>query len=174
MAWDEGSAHRPCLGTIPARFRQKILEDWGSPTPSACLGAPTVGMGGGDCGGLLLWRGWQDGLVVRVLLLLLVEDLQLQEELLLLQDLGIGGVHGGRPLVLFLVRGDILVVLELLHLWLQFLGFLAALQLLTGRLGLALLRAQEMEGPSGGSPGPLRGRPPSWRLVAIPLQQSGF
>ena len=42
--------------------------------------------------------------------------------LLLLQDLGIGGVHGGRPLVLLLVRGDVLVVLELLHLWLQLLG----------------------------------------------------
>ena len=80
---------------------------------------------------LLLGRGRQDGLVVVVLLLLLllllVEDLQLQEELLLLQDLGIGGVHGGRPLVLLLVRGDVLVVLELLHLWLQLLGLLAAL-----------------------------------------------
>lgn len=79
---------------------------------------------------LLLGRGRQDGLVVVVLLLLLlllVEDLQLQEELLLLQDLGVGGVHGGRPLVLLLVRGDVLMVLELLHLRLQLLGLLAAL-----------------------------------------------
>lgn len=96
--------------------------------------------------GFLLWRGGQDGLVVIVLLLLLVEDLELEEELLLLQDLGIGGVHGGRPLVLLLVRGDVLVILELLHLWLQLLGFLAALRLLTGRLGLALLRAEETAG----------------------------
>jgi hypothetical protein len=43
-----------------------------------------------------------------------------------------------------LVRGDVLVVLELLHLWLQLLGLLAALRLLAGRLGLALLRAQGM------------------------------
>ena len=66
-------------------------------------------------------------MLLLLLLLLLVEDLQLQEELLLLQDLGVGGVHGRSPLVLLLVRGDILVVLELLHLWLQLLGLLAAL-----------------------------------------------
>lgn len=116
---------------------QGSLKIWGSPTP---------GLARDGQGGLLLWRGRQDGLVVIVLLLLLVEDLELEEELLLLQDLGIGGVHGGRPLVLLLVRGDVLVILELLHLWFQLLGFLAALRLLTGRLGLALLRAQEPEG----------------------------
>lgn len=66
-------------------------------------------------------------------------------------DPGVGGVHGGRPLVLLLVRGDVLVILELLHLRLQLLGLLAALRLLTGRLGLALLRAQETEGAVRGS-----------------------
>ena len=55
--------------------------------------------------------------MVVVVLLLLVEDLQLQEELLLLEDLGVGRVQlGRRLLVSLLVGGDVLVVLELLHL----------------------------------------------------------
>lgn len=50
--------------------------------------------------------------MVVVVLLLLAEDLQLQEELLLLQELGVGGVHLGRTLFVgLLVRGDILMVL---------------------------------------------------------------
>lgn len=89
--------------------------------------------------GPVLWRGWQDGLIVVVLLLLLVEDLELQEELLLLQYFGIGGVHGGSPFVLLLVRGDVLVIFKLLDFRLQFLGFFTALRLLAGRLGLTLL-----------------------------------
>lgn len=39
--------------------------------------------------GHILWWGWQDALIVVVLLQLLVEDLELQEELLLLQYFGI-------------------------------------------------------------------------------------
>ena len=76
---------------------------------------------------VLLGRGGQDGVVV-VVLLLLVDDLQLQEELLLLQDLGVGRVLLGRRLPLgLLVRGDVLVVLELLHLGLGVFGLLRAL-----------------------------------------------
>lgn len=109
---------------------QRVLAGLGSPTrtwPLPVLGRLQMGWVGRCRGGSLLWRGRQDGLVVIVLLLLLVEDLELEKELLLLQDPGVGGVQGWRPLVLFLVRGDVLVVLELLHLWLQLLGFLAAL-----------------------------------------------
>lgn len=40
--------------------------------------------------GPILWWSWQDGLIVVVLLLLLVEDLKLEKELLLLQYFGIG------------------------------------------------------------------------------------
>lgn len=55
--------------------------------------------------------------MVVVMLLLLTENLQLQEELLLLEELRIGRVHLGRALfVCLLVRGDVLVVFELLHL----------------------------------------------------------
>lgn len=66
---------------------------WGSPPPDlvpAWLRVAREGQGQVVASGCLLWRGRQDGLVVVVLLLLLVEDLQLEEELLLLQDLGIG------------------------------------------------------------------------------------
>lgn len=63
-----------------------------------------------------LGRGGQDGVVI-VVLLLLVEDLQLQKELLLVEELCIGGVHLGRTLfVCLLVWWDVLVVLQLLHL----------------------------------------------------------
>lgn len=63
-----------------------------------------------------LGRGGQDGVVV-VVLLLLAENLQLQEELLLLEELGVRRVHVWRRLLVrFLVRRDVLVVLQLLHL----------------------------------------------------------
>lgn len=55
--------------------------------------------------------------MVVVVLLLLVEDLQLQKELLLMEELRVGRVHLGRALfVCLLVRRDVLVVLQLLHL----------------------------------------------------------
>jgi hypothetical protein len=67
--------------------------------------------------------------VVVVLLLLLVEDLQLKEELLLVEDLGVGGVQlRGRLVVGLLVRGDVLVVLQLPHLGLVVLGLLGSLR----------------------------------------------
>lgn len=62
---------------------------------------------------------WQDGLVTvsLLLLLLLIEDLELQEELLLLQDFGIGRVQMGRGLLIrFAVRRDVLMVLQLFNL----------------------------------------------------------
>ena len=74
--------------------------------------------------------GWcrKDGVVV-VVLLLLVEDLQLEEELLLVEDLGVGGVQlRGRLVVGLLVRGDVLVVLQLPHLGLVVLGLLGSLR----------------------------------------------
>ena len=55
--------------------------------------------------------------MVVVVLLLLAEDLQLQEELLLMEELRVGRVHLRRTLlVCLLVRRDVLVVLEFLHL----------------------------------------------------------
>ena len=66
--------------------------------------------------------------MVVVVLLLLTDDLQLEEELLLVQDLGVGGVELWRRLTLrLLVWRDVLVVLELLHLGLAVLGFLGPL-----------------------------------------------
>lgn len=70
-----------------------------------------------------------------LLMFLLAEDLQLQEELLLLQEPSVGGVHGwGRRLFCFLVRWDILVVLELLHFGLDIFGLFVAV--LVGHFGL--------------------------------------
>lgn len=86
---------------------------------------------------VLEWSG-QDGLVV-VLLLLLADDLQPQEELLLLQEAGVRRVHGRLAGLLLLVRGDVLVVLELLHPRLRLFALLTA-ALLRRRLLLALLQ----------------------------------
>ncbi len=56
--------------------------------------------------------------MVVVVLLLLVDDLQLQEELLLIEEIGVGGVEQRWKLTLgFLVWRNILVILQLLHLW---------------------------------------------------------
>lgn len=55
--------------------------------------------------------------MVVVMLLLLINNLQLQEKLLLLEELGVGRVHLGWALFVgLLVRRDVLVVFELLHL----------------------------------------------------------
>lgn len=85
---------------------------------------------------VLQW-GWQDGLVV-VMLLLLAQDLKLQELLLLLQQVGIGRVHGHLVGLLLLVGGDILMVLQLLHPWLGLFALFAA-AFITGCPDLAVL-----------------------------------
>lgn len=69
-------------------------------------------------------------------LLLLAEDLQLQEELLLLEQPRVGRVHGRRRLLRLLVRGYVLVVFELLHLWLGVLGLFVAVLAVAQGLGL--------------------------------------
>ena len=74
--------------------------------------------------------------VAEAVLLLLAEDLQLQEELLLLEQPGVGRVHGRRGLLRLLVRGDVLVVFELLHLWLGVLGLFVAVLAVAQGLGL--------------------------------------
>lgn len=52
-----------------------------------------------------------------VAVLLLTEDLKLEEELLLLEDLGVGGVQiEKRPGISLLVRRNVLMVLQLLYL----------------------------------------------------------
>lgn len=74
--------------------------------------------------------------VAEAVLLLLTEDLQLQEELLLLEQPGVGGIHGRRGLLGLLVRGDVLVIFELLHLWLGVLGLFVAVLTVAQGLGL--------------------------------------
>lgn len=78
--------------------------------------------------GLCLWSVCVQLRLLRlwmcVSVFLLAEDLQLQEELLLLEESGVGRVHGRRGLLCLLVRRNVLVVLELLHLWLHIFGLL--------------------------------------------------
>ena len=62
---------------------------------------------------VLEWRR-QDGLVV-VVLVLLAQDLQLQEELLLLEQPGVVGVHLRLIPLPLLIWRNVLVVLQLLH-----------------------------------------------------------
>ena len=76
-----------------------------------------------------------------MLLLLLAQDLQLQELLLLLQEAGIGRVHGQFTELLLLVRGDVLMVLEFLHPGLGLFALLAAVLVSGCLIGLALLRS---------------------------------
>lgn len=73
---------------------------------------------------------------MRVLLMfLLAEDLQLKEELLLLKQPSVGGVHGWRRrFFCLLVWWDILVVLELLHFGFDIFGLFVAV--LVGHFGL--------------------------------------
>lgn len=72
------------------------------------------------------------------MLLLLAQDLQLEEQLLLLQQSSIRGVHQSFTGLLLLVRRNILVVLELFHPWLGLFALLTA-ALLCRCLLLALL-----------------------------------
>lgn len=85
---------------------------------------------------VLEWRG-QDGLVV-VVLLLLAEDLQLQEELLLLEQPGVVGVHVRLTPLPLLIWRDVLVVLQLLHPGLGVFALFAAV-FVVWILGMALL-----------------------------------
>lgn len=64
------------------------------------------------------------GLSLCMCVFLLAENLQLQKELLLLEKTGIGGVHGRWRFLCLLVRGNVLVILKLLHFRLHILGFL--------------------------------------------------
>jgi len=93
-------------------------------------------------GPVLEWRR-QDGLVV-VVLLLLAQDLQLQEELLLLKQPGVVGVHLRLVLLPFLIGGDVLVVLQLLYPGLGVFALLAAV-FVVGILGMALLFSRKRE-----------------------------
>lgn len=68
---------------------------------------------------LVLLRLW-----MCVRMFLLAEDLELQEELLLLEESGVGRVHGRRRLLSLLIWRNVLVVLELLHLGLHIFGLL--------------------------------------------------
>lgn len=68
----------------------------------------------------------------------MAEDLQLEEELLLLQQSSVRGVHGCFIGLLLLVWWDVLVVLQLLHTGLGLLAFLTA-ALVRSRFLLALL-----------------------------------
>lgn len=62
-------------------------------------------------------------LLLRLRVFLLAQDLQLQEKLLLLKEAGVRRVHGRRGLLCLLIGRNVLVVLELLHLWLHIFGF---------------------------------------------------
>lgn len=78
-----------------------------------------------------------------MLLLLLAEDLQLEEELLLLQEPSVRGVHGRFAGLVLLVWGNVLVVLELFHPGFGLFALLAAAFL---RGGLLLTLLQEKRG----------------------------
>lgn len=71
-------------------------------------------------------------LVLLLLVLLLAEDLELQKELLLLEESSICRVHGWRGLLCLLVRRDVLVILQLLHLGLGVLGLFVTVLAVTG------------------------------------------
>lgn len=110
----------PCLGhrvALPSR----------PPLAPAALGPP-------DSLELSLVNPWVAEPVL--LLLLLAQDLELQEELLLLEQPGVGRVHGRRGLLRLLVRRDVLVVFELLHLGLGVLGLFVAVLTVAQGLGL--------------------------------------
>lgn len=57
---------------------------------------------------------------------LLAKDLKLQEELLLMEQSGIGRVHGRRGLLCFLVWRNVLMVLELFNFWFHIFSLLMA------------------------------------------------
>lgn len=93
--------------------------------------------------GPVLERRGQDGLVV-VVLLLLAQDLELQEQLLLLEQAGVVGVHLGLALLPLLIGRDVLVVLELLHPRLGIFALLAPV-FVVRVLGMALLFSRERQ-----------------------------
>lgn len=57
---------------------------------------------------------------------LLAEDLELQKKLLLMEQSGVGGVHGRRGLLCFLVWRNVLVVLELFNFGFHIFGLFMA------------------------------------------------
>lgn len=73
-----------------------------------------------------------------MLLLLVTKDLQLQEELLLLQQAGIRRIHRDLTGLLFLIWGNVLMILELFHSWFGLFVFLTT-TLVTSSLRLTLL-----------------------------------
>lgn len=82
--------------------------------------------------------------VAEAVLLLLTEDLQLQEELLLLEQPGVVGVHGRLALLPLLIWRDVLVVLQLLYPGLRVLALFATV-LVIWILGMALLFSRKRQ-----------------------------
>lgn len=79
-----------------------------------------------DLGRGLALRALCLGLLMSLSMLLLAEDLELQEKLLLVEQSGVGRVHGRRGLLCFLVWRNVLVVLELFNFWFHIFGLLLA------------------------------------------------
>lgn len=125
MWCNRGLTGHPGAGPLSLRHRGG-LPNWSLLTTTAALGSPD----------LLELSLVNPGVAEPVLLLLLAEDLELQEELLLLEQPGIGRVHGRRGLLCLLVRGDVLVIFELLHLGLGVLGLFVAVLTVAQRFGL--------------------------------------
>lgn len=79
-----------------------------------------------DLGRVLALRALCLGLLMCLSMFLLTEDLELQEKLLLVEQSGVGRVHGWRGLLCFLVWRNVLVVLELFNFWFHIFGLLMA------------------------------------------------
>lgn len=125
MGCHRGPAGCPAAG--PKCLRHRGALPGGPPLAPAALGPPD----------LLELSLVNAGVAEPVLLLLLLaQDLELQEELLLLQQPGVGRVHGRRRLLRLLVWGDVLVILELLHLGLGVLGLFVPVLTVAQGLGL--------------------------------------
>lgn len=80
---------------------------------------------------------------LRMSVFLLAENLQLQEELLLLEESGVGRIHGWRGLLCLLVWRNVLVVLELFDFRLHIFGLLVTV--LVGRFRLVVERTRKSE-----------------------------
>lgn len=79
--------------------------------------------------------------MVVVVLLLLVDDLQLKEELLLIEEFGVGGVQKGWRVTLgFLIRRDVLMIFQLLYLRLIVPHLLSALNRTLNRCFITTLK----------------------------------
>ncbi|TNN81577.1 hypothetical protein EYF80_008022 [Liparis tanakae] len=131
---EEPEGEEPALESLKGRrrsMRAVLVPETGM--PRIRRGLPLLSLGLGLCLRsvcvCVLLR-----LRVCVSVFLLAEDLQLQEQLLLLEESGVGRVHGRRRLLGLLVRRDVLVVLELLHLRLHIFGLFVPV--LVGSLGL--------------------------------------